>query len=593
MSAKRDIQRQSLWKSWMSLDDTIKEVAELRAYELFENLKRAACEALTSSAARFSRLGTSDENTYSRLVALMETYQQIIDSAGIMNHKGPTVILLLSGICEVLASRLKEFEDATGEHNGKNPITLEKQIITDQATAYISEQIDRLSKNLTSRLNAKHYTTLNPSVYIEKIMQQEILPQAHVIFQEGLRICLASLNDLHSRKAAGLYTELIKREWEELGNIIKVQVLAVESATTETDASEDADALPAVYRILDMLREAYQHMGPTIGEFQKLFNSAPLPEPEITYDEFAQDMNNAITLTAPENFATHDFFILLKNEAIALFDQGQLTKTAYQIQKTTSDEKFLAEGIKKAFVDLYGLLHTQAQPAPINAEDPELALQHNIITGITETIEIKIESLADSFQTFDEDEQNLLRSFSEEKIMISDEDRNRIENDLCLAWLESPPTTESDITEFFASFAGNETLAALNGRIQKKIDNYLARTEKLTFRFKKEVLLYEICTYEEILTHSVSRLRASSSAEIRAISNLLDAAYTNLEILLKKNNIMPIRPATHEMFNAFLHDALVAEKHEDFAKGEIIKILNTGYMQKEKVILRANVIAAR
>jgi len=424
-------------------------------------------------------------------------------------------------------------------------------------------------------------------------MQQEVLPKAYNIFQEGLRLCLASLNDLHSRKAAGLYTELIEREWEELGNIIKVQVLAVESATIETIAPTDTDKLPTVYRILDMLREAYQHMGPTIGAFQKLLSSPPLPATEVTYNEFAQNMNSAMTLPKSDSLPDNDFFTLLKDEAIALLDQGQLTKTAYQMQKAASDEKFLAEGIKKAFADLYERLQAEAKPATTSTNNPELELQYNIVTGITETIEIKIESLADCLQTFDEDEQNLLRSFSEEKIIITDEDKNLIETALQSAWLKSPPAAETDIDNFFEAFAENEILAACNGRIQKKIDNYLNKTEKLTFQFKKEVLLYEICTYEEILTHSVSRLRESSSTEIRAISNLLDMTYTNLEILLKKNNIMPIRPATHEMFNAFLHDVLVAEKHEDFAKGEIIKILNTGYMQKEKVILRANVIAAR
>ena len=37
----------------------------------------------------------------------------------------------------------------------------------------------------------------------------------------------------------------------------------------------------------------------------------------------------------------------------------------------------------------------------------------------------------------------------------------------------------------------------------------------------------------------------------------------------------------------------MAESNADFKKGEIVKLMNSGYRQNGAVILRANVIAAR
>jgi molecular chaperone GrpE (heat shock protein) len=78
----------------------------------------------------------------------------------------------------------------------------------------------------------------------------------------------------------------------------------------------------------------------------------------------------------------------------------------------------------------------------------------------------------------------------------------------------------------------------------------------------------------------------------KAVERLDETLYT-LEMLLKKNNIVPIKPQPHEQFNGREHEVLVAERMEGFGKGEIIKLLNSGYRYKDAIIMRANVIAAK
>ncbi len=54
-----------------------------------------------------------------------------------------------------------------------------------------------------------------------------------------------------------------------------------------------------------------------------------------------------------------------------------------------------------------------------------------------------------------------------------------------------------------------------------------------------------------------------------------------------------IAPKPHDIFNGKEHEVIMAEKNNDFKKGEIIKLINSGYKNKNYIILRANVIAAK
>ena len=599
MSAKRDTRWQALWDAWLNLGESNKEAAALRIREIFTELRQAACVELKRSAARFARLGTSDEDIYNSLASLMDVYRRVVTLGGEIKAGGPTVRVLLAGICEVLNSRLKEFEDVdtAGEaRRGKavtNPVTVEKRGIVNRAAAelgsYIATMDEKLIKKLQTEARQIWINLCVGSQSAEDVVVELCLPEIYARFQEGLRLCLAELDDLHHRKVAGLYTGLVQREWEELGNIIKVQVQALEAASSQTVDPADTGELPTVHRILNVLREAYQHIGPVIDELEQLLSSQTARHSGLSFDEFTAQCAPRVChcgLDPQSSYASDTFFSLLSEEVTAIFHQPQPIKTVYQMQRQISDNKFLAEEIVRAFEKIKDALPVK----PDGGGDTESA----ILSGITETIDIKIESLAESIKTFDEEGTALVRNFSEKRETATEEELQTAREAAYAQWLASPPAAPKDMAQFFDQLP--ETLDSLKSfcaRAQKKEANFIEKVEKFTFRFKKEVLLYEICTYEEILIHSVSRLRDSENQVISAAAALLDDAYVGLEILLGKNNIETIRPAPHDAFNAFEHDVLVAEKQDGFNKGEIIKMLNTGYRQQDKVILRANVIAAR
>ena len=155
------------------------------------------------------------------------------------------------------------------------------------------------------------------------------------------------------------------------------------------------------------------------------------------------------------------------------------------------------------------------------------------------------------------------------------------------------PQAPEAIANFLASASSLEVFATYSSQLAKHILNASTKIEKASFRFKKETLLYEISTFEEILYHSVSRLRESPMPCIAVAVNMLDETFAKLETLLTEYSIAVIRPAAHEPFNGREHEVLIAEETEGFAKGEIVKVMTSGYKYKDQVILRANVIAAR
>jgi len=498
-------QIQALWDAWLKI------------------LKQAACEKLKSSAAGFARLGSSDEDIYTCLVALTDMYRHVVNLCGTIELQNPEAETLLQGICEVLSARLKEFDDTRAFACEVNPVLQEKCGIIYQSLFLMYAEIEN-PDNVSSTL------------------------------QKHMQLCISQLDDLHTRTNTRLCIETLEREWEELGNIIKLQVAALEAALEEDDE--------AVFFILNILRELYQRTAPIIEHIQMLLTSPPVQN-ELAFSFDLADFNG-------------DFIALLANAADHIFISLQPNKDdpKNNAMAKQSKDANLADEILAAFTSLRNAL----------PDITEETAKPDIVKGILETLDIKIESLQDSIELFGQEGESVIQAFADTNLTPSAKEISVAAEAMFTAWVNDPPTG-CGIHSFFDDMANGNIFAAFTLRGQKQTTAFEEKFDRFLLRFKKEVLLYEICTYEEILTHSVSVLTQDTDA--------FHHTFTELQAILERNAIVPIRPAEHEPFNAFEHDVLVAEEHEGFKKGEIIKCLTTGYKQHDKVIIRANVIAGR
>jgi hypothetical protein len=566
---------QKLWSLWQSYNEISAESLTDSIKIKYGALSEAVCAQISADAVCFSRLGESDEHIYSHLIGLMGVYRRVVELAEQSEFSSANAGALIFGICEVLGSRLREFEDET-EENGVNPISEEKKIIIGEALAKTRASIEKQKMNFTTGLRDGDSGKWDD--HFEVILRGDFY-EMYSFYREALRFCQVRLDDLHSRKSAHFYIELIEREWEELENIVNMQVLALEGENA-------ADTV--IPGIIDALREAAQQTKPVVEKMQERLNAPQKKSIQgRSYDEFESELLAALAAATPEPPQKKIFFAALDAEAMTLLNGIDIEnkKATYTFQRMISAEILLAEEVTTVFEKTLKAL-------PEIPDDGETKTEREILDGIRETIEIKISGLRESIQEFLKKGGDTLRLFSNEKSTAPDGECAAVFAAVRDAWLSNPPREEA-IADFFENCKHGEIFAPFRERAEKQHALYTDIFEKSSFRFKKEILLYEICTYEEILTHSVSRLRDSRNPIVLTAALALDDTFRALEIILKKNNIEIIRPAVREQFNAREHEVLVAEKNDDFDKGEIIKIMTAGYRFKEQVVLRANVIAAR
>ena len=690
-------QSENLWLAWQDLQAQTDEALKKGVTHYFKCIRQTSCDMLALEALTSARLGQNDERVFNHLVSLMETYREVI---GLFDDSiKDTSPSLVEGLCEILSSRLRQFEDDLSGQG--NPVAREKYnilitaitnmagYIESQEKSYMADlpQVESLSEALLAGNPAVTWEALHNSI------AEKTLPGLQAHYAQALQACQTSIDDLHTRKTAAYYTDLLEREWEVLGLIIQVQVKAIEAAFESTENNETD-----IYPILSKLREAYQQTGPIVGGLRRMMQPANAKRiaPDLTHEDFAQALSAGVATPPPVTIDGQAFItallpkadelfesirvshleyisnlqeeatgeISLANEVVAVFekvraglallkDEADTVHSAVCAMESnkaltineSSQETNVEESLKIAELPSPSLCEEQSDEAnqetkihdnviivggphatdvahmaenphsaeTLHVDEPRQAIEappiedsvntaktsppnnnidNEILSGITETLEIKIESLTESLQQFTENSTKQLATMPTGLPVLTEENLTTAASQLQAAWYSTPPTQET-IADFLLNAASLEAFATYNEQFAKHITNASTRIEKASFRFKKETLLYEISTYEEILYHSVSRLRESTQPHISAAVTLLDETFIQLKALLTTNGITIIRPAAHEPFNGREHEVLIAEETEGFAKGEIVKVMTSGYKYKDQVILRANVIAAR
>ena len=704
--------REALWQAWLDVQVSSQEALQKGIGHYFTGIRQSVCDKLAIDALTHASLSKRDEGIYSHLVYLMDTYRQVvslfenqsqppsqspsqsIEAQSIVTQSQFPAPNLVAGLCDVLNSRQRQFEDMQSQEAGMckiNPVALEKRGILVKALLHTTQQIEALesiyleaiylkanthAKNTESHPreeSAPSNNTITPTALLQAepsapwqalkdAICEENLPQLQALYQENLARCIVSINDLHARKTASYFADLLEREWEVLGIIIQVQVKAIEATCQAPDISTP---------ILSKLREVYQQTGPVVEGFRKLLLSPKNPtEPQqgLTLESLA----SALT-PPPHNIELNNqpFIEALIQEADTIFEGLRLTHLdeVHNLSTAIGDKLTLSKAIISAFEkaerQLAEIQVSAVEPSPapksetnpvatdnpvatitvdtqdstgnsiatiitdnsnatdnpatattdtLNTTDNPVAAitidtpppttppkpnpESEILAGIKETLSIKIESLKESHETFESAINQLQDGIKAPKLQL--QDLESAAQQLKTAWYQNPPTEKpAGLDEAIANFFTHEHIITMDAfadysnNFTKTISDTTAKADKAITRFKKETLLYEVSTFEEILFYSVTRLRASEAPHIQAAVSILDETFKEIEALISESGITVINPAPHEAFNGREHEVLTAEEQEGFKKGEIIKTMTSGYKQGTQVILRANVVAAR
>lgn len=629
-------QSDTLLNMWTNILDSTRNYSNKIIVDCFFSIRVKLMIKVLNQISKENRLSKYDEKIFEYFRKLMWYYEQTIslyeqDKDNITNLK---IKEIMEGIYTVLSSQLKQFEENqqyeyinSSQRNIKNPIRIEKDEIIVKAKNFVLEIVANLLgeyirakgeicfkyiiSELTNSTNSHNsYIEILQNIYYGIIDNDyKNLYKAYCYITKG---SIEKINNLQFRKAADFYYESIKQEREILETIMTVQVnaLADELKHTELEVIEQQQ----INQILDTLIEAYQHLKREIESLEIYFKESENKTKEIklmNLDEFKQYIidegakkyiDDLIPKQFPNDIAKLDNLIINSksnfetkfNEYIKQIIDYKIVciNKNYNISNEINDFAIQKSNMIDEFINCFKIIKDYCD---LNLENLNQTQYNEILNGIYETLQIKLESLEESKQLF----LNSINSIKDNlKFGLSDKLKNNIVKENLDYWFKECPLTEQSfiftIESLYNNIENSEILLKYVSGLKRQKQSQQDSLNKKYIQFLKEHLLFELTTYEEILNYSVSKIREETELDVvKGFIKTIDDINLEIENLLIKYSIFTIKPKPYDIFNGKEHEVLMAEKHDNFEKGQIVKLMNTGYKYNNSVIIRANVIAAK
>lgn len=552
-----------IFEAWTALAAAKEEMAAAGLANILRGLKYFVAEKINLICGKNEGLCAYDVKIYDSYMRIISAYREV---AGIYADEARPIVSpyakgIWDGIYAVLSSRLSEESMA-------NPIGLEKKEIGMQNIRAAMEWVNSVVFEALTEEGCA-------------IAKLKHAPLFYQIYAETAQKALAELNDLSSRPVVFYYVELLKEEQEILRQILVVQVMALENFILDGEPQEGEE--DTLQEALGVLREVYQRESAEIHAIDQFFNLGRANVEIESEADFAADFDKIVSEDLPDELA-QDF--AEKQEAYrqaaselflrrALAWQNQISKkAAYFCKKAASA---LVQMVGESCRCFGAILEYYEE----NKEVLAACESFDIIGGVAETILIKLESLEEAVNSFEQEADGLIAGFSQNQTPLEPDFRLFDELDECL--------TEDLADEILSK----ENFADFRDLTEKALAKKEAELAKKTLVFKRDSFLFELTTFEEIMFYSVSRLRDSACAAVLTFVEEIDNQHKTLGDVLTKYGIEKIAPNPHDLFNPKENEVLMAEENEAFKKGEIIKTMNAGYRQGDLIIVRANVIAAK
>ncbi len=529
-----------------------------------KQLKRLILANFMNHINHNDSLALFDEDIFNIYKTIIDNYIIFLSQEKNTSFKfNDEIIKNLSGITSVLNSQISFFCD--DKDMEINPIYTEKKTI-------IAKYIDNVYKNIDS-LPFDDYEHFEVKTFKNNLINS-IAENIKDCYKTNLINCFNAINDIENRKEISYFNDVLEEEREILSSMIKLQVKALE------DLCKDDKEKDQIEKLLKPIIEAYQQTGKS---FEELNNKIKNIDTNITID-FSLD-NDKIDKSIFNIFKdVKDIEEKFKEKALAIFEQYILSLKENIILKEQEKINLTKNNIYKSLnlsLDIYNMFNNIVKYIEENKEIYEKSDLYNIIDGIKESITIKTENIKEKEEEILKEKESVYNNI--EKELESLKNYNiQFDFDTIYDILKKDFNTE-EIKQYININDMTNSLEKALKLYVKKIDDFI-----------KNTILFEISTFQEIMYYSVSRLKESDDEKILSFTKYIEDIEQDIEKCLINNNILPIKPKPHDMFDAKEHEVLLAEKNEDFNKGQVIKVINYGYKKKDEgVIKRATIIAAK
>jgi len=277
----------------------------------------------------------------------------------------------------------------------------------------------------------------------------------------------------------------------------------------------------------------------------------------------------------------------IKNIASLNLSDYDVKKNGYQMKKAVSENVLMAEELAASFSTIGSFYDN-------NAERVEGCADIEIVKGIYDTVAIKTESIEENKNEYIEEAGRKFAGYKKMLPELNEAETTGLTDEAYRAWIEKANGGEPDAAEnIFKNVLASVYFSSYKERLAKYTGSVYGAFAKQDLAYKRDCLLFEISTYNEIMNYSVTRLMNSEDGYSLEFAGVCEEVRKELTVVLSKNNITLIDPPPHAAFNGKEHEVLVAEESPGFLKGEIIKVINPGYKRGAEVLSRATVIAAK
>jgi molecular chaperone GrpE (heat shock protein) len=620
---------------------------------VFWTLEYSIMDRIIITAGRDARLNDYDEKLFTLYKSMVTLYQKVVDFYEYHRTHLHTVSLskIMRSSYRQINERLRQFR-AAWDGQSDNPITMERIQIISERAANFSCRFEEMSKDYKRTVWRNDFESTKKILLafssVEEILAyfpsyiEGIKDSARNFFMEktyeqcrvAVESSIETLSNPHNREIMEYYFNLLAGEGEFLSNLIHTRINVLERELQQNTGNSQEQRMVRLF--LELLHDCGEFYAANAPELIISFQEARNQKESACFenlDSYKRAFNEILEIAGVslkkdylEEACLYAAYIselseIFRQHVEAIVDniiskeENRLAEFSEKAESTSA----MADGIYAVFSKLIEIFPA-LELADASPEETEIA------KAINETILIKLESLQENkdvfyqtIKTMIDEWNNVDKSAAEMPAADVPEENSqdinsadaqisgaqKIDADtltpaLIRSWkkiFEFLPETEAELDEKFNLFFEQlEEEPEIKALLREKVDDVNSKIEKFCSTItdlKRNVILFEISTYEEILQYSVSRLRNSESAPILEYATLLDKAMENIEIILELNDIVIIKPEPNEMFNGKEHDVLMAEKSSEFEKGRIIKRMTSGYKQDGKVLLRANVIAAR
>lgn len=593
-------------------------------------LKNEICDRIDKVASIGSGISAADEELFDQYSRLIGYYEETLSLYTTLRPQTASKRSQeLNAVCGALNERVRKYYDAKLEFmaadNNENPIAAEKKEITakclrtfhknfEQACARFmvddyNEIITIGRRNMVSGMTEQS-ARRSIEDFTEYISGKRF-QTFYLFYRDTAFFASAYFSDVTKRRVASYFAQAVKDEHAFISDCESHRLARVSALSEALPPGSEKDSLTA---ILKTIKEAHQYTASQMKESSNPENDSTFGGMSFELEseaDFCAEMrqfllcDSTFGLSNYETFkdAYRDAYSLFYKSIVEMLDElldaetgkGYTKKTLFQMNR----ESFTYNGMAREMREIFSGLsrYMEERSGELDASDCR-----DIVAGIRETVTIKIESLLENSDHYALSAEKYLSDFSAFEAEIQETDRDNLLEMVINAIMPalSVLSNSSDERKACSQIKAAFGLALSGDLFQKAKESALRQKnqcfeglKKTSYKFLRDCLLFEVGTFEEIVHYSVSRLRESTNEAVIGCVGEIDKLSLELDGKLRRFDIETIRPAPHEMFNGKEHEVLMAEKNDDYKKGEIIKVMNSGYKQNGSVITRANVIAAK